>query len=156
MNYFRLCDVVGLRMHSQGFLEMYSRQTYCCVKNSGRSAVPESSRIAAERCTPFYTHTVSSDCSGARVVQIVVPVVPGGDVPYVDVKTVSASATVQSIKQSLLATQQDPYNPQTRFSQYFPPTPPGCVTPVRIPNNIPLPPETPCIETRPFQGSTKK
>jgi hypothetical protein len=47
----------------------------------------------------------------------------------------------------------NPYDPATRFSQYFPPAPLPYVCPERIPNNDPKPSTRECIPITRFIGS---
>ena len=141
---------------------MYNRTKYCCAAKVAQGtgavagAVKESMRISAQRCTPMVVTTVTSDCSGTVVSQVSIPIVPGADVPYVPIQNTPASVTLNALKNSLLTTVSDPYNPATRFSQYFPPQPPGYDPPVPLPNNYPREPMNLCGPNRVFTGSTKK
>ena len=69
----------------------------------------------------------------------------GGDVPLIVVGTTPASATTIQRQTASLYVGNDPYNPATRFSQYFPKQPPGipCFPKTQISGfNNPNPPES--------------
>jgi len=85
-----------------------------------------------------------------------IPVVPGADVPYMPVGTTPSSSTIQAKKKAIEDAVSDPYNPATRFAQYFPPQPPAYEPPMFTPNNYPVPPLNTCLPPQVFQGSTKK
>ena len=72
--------------------------------------------------------------------------------PYVEVGTTPAHLTTQQYATAAVANNFDPYNPATRFSQYFPPTPRPYICPERIPNNLPIP-RSVCVPVTRYEGS---
>jgi hypothetical protein len=65
----------------------------------------------------------------------------GGDVPLITVGNTPASLTTIQRQTTVLYAENDPYNPATRFSQYFPKQPPGipCFPKTQIASNGPVP-----------------
>jgi hypothetical protein len=86
---------------------------------------------------------------------VLTPVLPGGyNVPLMVVETIPASLTLIQRQTLSIYNANDPYNPATRFSQYFPPAPVPYVCPPTQPNNSPQAPIVPCIAgTGRFTGS---
>jgi len=128
------------------------------------AAVPESVRVTAETCPSlFVTTNVIAPCAANSTISVVttnkqttlIPTVPGAPISYVTVGTVPASRVVQAKAQAAVAQSFDPYNPDTRFSQYFPPAPAPYCPPVRPPNNDPLPSVNVCLPIRRFTGVTE-
>jgi hypothetical protein len=72
--------------------------------------------------------------------------------PYVTVGTIPARITTQQAATAAIASANDPYNPATRFTQYFPPAPLPYICPERIPNNLPIPTSV-CIPVTRYEGS---
>ena len=137
---------------------------YCPPTQSPGSAKSESARMTEQQCRPAWVTTqigppcedaTSNPSSGSPVsqtVRILVPVPVSGPMPYVSVGTVPARITTQQAATATVATAYDPYNPATRFRQYFPPAPLPYVCPERIPNNLPIPTSV-CIPVTRFEGS---
>lgn len=139
----------------------------CCIPRassalpgSNPGAVPESTRIAQSGCGEAWVTTnvpltcADTDSASAtmRVQKIRVPTTPGTALPTVVVASTPASLTTQYKAAQVATTASDPYDPATRFAQYFPPQPPGApCNPERIPN--PAPPERPCVPITRFHGS---
>ena len=124
-------------------------------------AVPESVRMTNEACPSlFVTTNVIVPCASNSTISVVttdkqttlVPTVPGAPVSYVTVGTVPASQGVLAKAQAAVAQTTDPYNPATRFSQYFPPAPIPYCPPVRGPNLDPRPSVNVCQPIRRFTG----
>lgn len=142
----------------------------CCEPmpkpNPDPKGYPESVRMSSEICEkPIVTVSNSQSCLYTTSIKpppnlppnkIQIPVVPTSSLPVVLVETTSASSTVSQKKNAVLFFESDPYNPATRFSQYFPPAPIPYQCPERIPNNDTKPSTAPCIPITRFQGSTKK
>jgi len=84
-----------------------------------------------------------------------VPVQRGdsNNIPYIDVIPASASGTTQSIQNAVLFAANNPYNPATRFAQYFPrqPPPPPCIISPPNPGAI----IGPCSPPLMFRGSVE-
>ena len=125
------------------------------------AAVPESVRVTAETCPSlFVTTNVIAPCSANSTISVVttnkqttlIPTVPGAPIPYVTVGTIPASRVVQGKAQAVVAQSVDPFNPNTRFSQYFPPAPILYCPPVRGPNTDPRPSVNVCQPIRRFTG----
>lgn len=137
---------------------------YCPPTRSPGSAIPESARMVEQQCrTAWVTTQIGPPCeiatsnptSGSPVSQTVrveVPVPASAPMPYVVVGTVPARITTQQAATATIASGYDPYNPATRFRQYFPPAPLPYVCPERIPNNLPIP-TSPCIPVTRYEGS---
>jgi hypothetical protein len=137
---------------------------YCPPVNSPGQAIPESARIAEQQCSPAVVTTqIGPSCvdstttpnSGAPVsqtVRVLVPVPRAGPMPYVNVGTVPARITTQQAATAAVESSYDPYNPATRFRQYFPPAPLPYICPERIPNNLPIPTSV-CIPVTRYEGS---
>lgn len=146
---------------------------YCKPVISYGQSLTESDRMAKEVCSTMYVTTyVGPSCLTAgsgngssgggssaentvasAKVQTTVPVIPGGEIPYVEVGTIPASLTIRQTATNVVALANDPYNPATRFSQYFPPAPIPYICPERIPNNDPKPSTRDCIPITRFIGS---
>jgi len=142
---------------------MYKRNTfnnlrsipYCCsVSSPGPGGIPESARVAVEQCGVAWIQTTSTDICNPQPIVVSTIVTPGMPIPIVDVTSTPASATLQKQKQSLNNLVSDPYNPTTRFSQYFPAPPLPYEPPVRLPSNEPPASLQTCQPIRRFQGST--
>lgn len=119
---------------------------------AGPGAIPESARIATMKCGDIWTsQTIAKDCS--YTTQKVKLPLAGGSVPFTDVGTRPASATTMMKGETARFTTSDPYDPVTRFSQYFPAPPLPYVCPERIPNNDPKPSTRECLPLRRFRGS---
>jgi hypothetical protein len=137
---------------------------FCPPPPSPGSAIPESARMAKQLCrTAIVTTQRGPACESAssnptagepvsQTVRVVVPVPPGGPMPFVEVGTVPARITTQQAATAVVGTAYDPYNPATRFRQYFPPAPLPYVCPERIPNNLPIPTSI-CIPVTRYEGS---
>ena len=115
---------------------------YVALGNSYKS-LSESGRMQLQQCTTMYISNVP------------VPVQRGdsNNVPYIDVVAAPASGTTLSIQNAVLFAANDPYNPATRFAQYFPrlPPPPPCPIPVPNPGAI----IGPCSPPLMFRGSVE-
>jgi hypothetical protein len=98
---------------------------YCCpvVIPDSIQAQAESSRIASKVKTVFTSSPASQNCGGPLIVQQTTPIVPGAPIPYVPAGAPAASITVQQRAAQVVAASVNPYNPATRFSQYFPQQP---------------------------------
>ena len=139
----------------------------CCnekpIVNSSRG-YPESMRLASKGCKSMTVTIPAQPCDYITPVfnienppnKLYVPMIPGGQLPVVDVVTNSASVTVKQTASIILSKESDPYNPDTRFAKYFPAPPLPYQCPARLPNNDPLPSTRGCIDIQRFQGSTKK
>jgi hypothetical protein len=137
---------------------------YCPPTRSPGSAISESARMAKQICpTAIVTTQVGPACTTSatdpttgepvsRTARVIVPVTPGGPVPYVQVGTVPARITTQQTASAVLGVGYDPYNPATRFRQYFPPAPLPYICPERIPNNLPIPTSV-CVPVTRYEGS---
>jgi hypothetical protein len=140
--------------------EEKARQAYCPPVRVPGAALSESARIAAQQCPTAWVATLKgpqceSDISGAPTVRnarVLLPVRPGAPPPYVQAGSTPASLTTQIRATEASLTNQDPYNPATRFNQYFPPAPRPYVCPERIPNNLPIGP-MPCVPPQRYEGS---
>lgn len=130
---------------------------------SNPGAIPESARVLKEQCPTAWVQTVvptmciDSDAANpgatVQVQKIQVPVQKGSMPPSVPVVTTPASVTSQLRSTAVLMNASNPYDPTTRFSQYFPPQPPGYECPERIPNNLPKPSTRDCVPVSRFHGS---
>ena len=145
----------------------------CCPRQTPSlgNAVPESVRVMQERCkfayvttyigaSPNYdpmngmsTMSTTIVCGAPGIQKITVPVV--SIVPLVDVGSVSASTTSRQRALEVISIGSDPYNPATRFAQFFPPAPIPYICPERIPNNDPKPSTAPCLPIQFFMGSAQ-
>ena len=114
---------------------------YVALGNSYKS-LSESGRMQSQQCTTMYISNSP------------VPVQRGdsNNIPYVDVIAASASGTTQSIQTAVLFAGNNPYNPATRFTQYFPRLPPPPPCPVAVPNPGYVPP---CVPPTMFRGSVE-
>ena len=86
--------------------------------------------------------------------RIQVPVIPSLGPPIAVVASQPASVALQQKTAARQLMESDPYNPTTRFAQYFPPAPVPLPCVVRLPNTNPPVPLPPCIPPTRFQGST--
>lgn len=157
---------------------MHRRYNACCPPKTGAAligsccplppiaggsarpgAIPESARLIAQRCPEMWVTTnepiscANGDAASSgttRVQKIRVPTTTG-TLPIVQVGTTLASVTTQYKATQVLNNASDPYDPATRFAQYFPPQPPVPPCPERIPN--PAPPDRPCVPNMRFHGS---
>ena len=117
---------------------------------------PESSRMAQDQCSTMFltVQNTIAPCQPVGLTHVIeVPVIPGGPLPFATVGTVPASLTTQQQTQALQLVNSDPYNPATRFAQYFPTPPLPYCPPPRLPTNEPPAPLFPCVPTQRFQGS---
>ena len=152
----------------------YKSGSSCCptpIQNSETSGIPESMRLQQKVCSqatvtintnmpypqpdtfvPFQPDPPPSDAPN----KILVPTSIGVPIPLVTVGTKSASRSQQERAYNIIFRQTNPYNPDTRFNQYFPPPPIPYVCPERLPSNDPLPSTAPCLPLQRFQGSVKK
>ena len=114
---------------------------YVALGNPYKS-LSESGRMQAQQCTTMYISNAP------------VPVQRGdsNNIPYVDVIATPASGTTQSIQTAVLFAGNNPYNPATRFTQYFPRLPPPPPCPVAVPNPGYVPP---CVPPTMFRGSVE-
>lgn len=144
---------------------------HCSYSNKGNQSYnPESLRIKNIQCG-LATATVTTAVTCVQLSQtngqglpsihtstnrVNIPVIPGSVVPSVNVGTIPASATVANKSKIILSQESNPYNPDTRFRQYFPTPPIPYQCPERIPNNYPKPSTIPCLPIQRFQGSSKK
>jgi len=86
--------------------------------------------------------------------RIQIPVIPSQGPPVAVVGGQPASVALQQKTTARQLMESDPYNPTTRFAQYFPPAPVPAPCIVRLPNTNPPIPLIPCIPPTRFQGST--
>ena len=127
----------------------------------GPGAIPESVRITSEQCNPVWlTTAVVPMCQSTittqtgRVQKIQVPFIPGQPPAYAVIQSVPASLTTRQNAIATVAQGANPYNPATRFSQYFPPAPVPLPCPVR-PQPIQPPPQPDnCVPITRFKGSS--
>ena len=128
---------------------------YCCpVSSPGSGAIPESARITVAPCKYAWIQSSTSDPCNPQPVVISTIVSPGAPYPLVPIGTTPASKTMQQQKQILANDVSNPYNPETRFAQYFPAPPIPYCPPTRVPNNDPKPSTRECVPIRLFQGSS--
>ncbi len=133
----------------------------CCIESaasasagSNPGAIPESARVIQNQCPEVWlTVTDTPTCTDSGRVKILVPTTPGLPPPAAIVANTPASQTTQNKSVAVLNNASNPYDPATRFAQYFPPQPPGVECPERLPNNLPLPSTRPCIPVTRFHGS---
>ena len=114
---------------------------YVALGNPYKS-LSESGRMQAQQCTTMYISNAP------------VPVQRGdsNNIPYVNVIATPASGTTQSIQTAVLFAGNNPYDPATRFTQYFPRLPPPPPCPVAVPNPGYVPP---CVPPTMFRGSVE-
>ena len=114
---------------------------YVALGNSYKS-LSESGRMQAQQCTTMYISNAP------------VPVQRGdsNNIPYMNVIATPASGTTQSIQTAVLFAGNNPYDPATRFTQYFPRLPPPPPCPVAVPNPGYVPP---CVPPTMFRGSVE-
>jgi hypothetical protein len=128
---------------------------YCCpVSSPSSGAKPESARMVVAPCKYAWIQSATSDPCNPQPVVLSTIVSPGAPYPLVPVGTTPASKTIQQQKQILVNDASNPYNPETRFAQYFPAPPIPYCPPTRIPNNDPKPSTRPCVPIQRFQGSS--
>ena len=136
--------------------------SYCPpVQGKEPGAIAESSRLTAQvaACGSAWVQTVPgprcsvSEPSGG-IIRVAVP--PAGPLPVVEVRTTPASLTTQQAATATLFDATNPYDPATRFSQYFPPPPLPYECPVRYPNNDPKPSVRDCVPVTRFMGSAQQ
>jgi len=146
---------------------MYKRYTHGCapvpnkssvpycrpISSHGSGAIPESVRMATG-CNYAWIQTVTTNTCDPKPIIVSTIVNPGAPYPLVPVGTTPASRTIQQQKQILENDASNPYNPETRFSQYFPAPPIPYCPPMRVPNNDPKPSTRECVPIRRFQGSS--
>lgn len=117
----------------------------CCPSNPGSGhSIPESVRIQSLSCE---VRANTSESANTNIPLVVVNNTP------VDVGTTRASFTSQQRVTTVLNGALNPYDPNTRFNQYFPAPPIPLACPVRIPSNEPLPSIRPCVGVALFKGS---
>jgi hypothetical protein len=130
---------------------------------TNKSAVPESMRMATEVCPTLFVTTTTSEIATTNSTTCItttynqtlsVPTIPGAPLPYVTVGTVPASVSVAAKGAAAAAAASNPYNPDTRFSQYFPPAPIPYCPPARSPNTDPRPSVNQCMPIQRFTGVT--
>ena len=130
----------------------------CCPPpvQPGRDTIPESVRMMTQKCPNFYVTTlVTPVCNnGTTVEKRLVPVNSNTPIPCVAVGTTPASVTTRQQSLSVLSQSSDPYNPTTRFNQYFPPQPPPPPCPIRMPSNEPKISIPVCVPITRFKGSS--
>jgi hypothetical protein len=120
-------------------------------------AQAESSRIASKVKSVFTTVPTFPTCvnnnKGSSVQQSTSAVTPGAPIPYATTATPAASKTVQNRAAQVLAASTNPYNPVTRFAQYFPKQPPlfYCQTPTYVKADT-LPSVNTCRPIQRFTG----
>jgi hypothetical protein len=139
----------------------YNRLAGSSQSGANPGAIPESSRMLQQQCSTLWVTTVlPTNCvvgggggSTVEKVKISVPSNPGTAPVPVPVSIAPASLTTQMKSADVLLAAQDPYNPATRFSQYFPPQPPGVECPERLPNRDPKPSTRDCVPVSRFHGS---
>jgi len=135
---------------------MYKRNTYpaslpyCATPGPG--GIPESARVT--NCGIAWIRTVTNDPCNPQPVMISTIVATGTPMPLVVVASTPASATIQKQKQIIANNVSDPYNPATRFAQYFPAPSLPYEPPVRLPSNEPPASLQTCQPIRRFQGSS--
>jgi hypothetical protein len=114
---------------------------YVALGNPYKS-LSESGRMQAQQCTTMYISNAP------------VPVQRGdsNNIPYMNVIATPASGTTQSIQTAVLFAGNNPYDPATRFTQYFPRLPPPPPCPVAVPNPGYVPP---CVPPTMFRGSVE-
>jgi len=121
-------------------------------------AQAESSRIASKVKSVFMTAPATANCIGnggngsSNVVQSTTPVTPGAPIPYATTGAPAASTTVQNQAAQVIAAATNPYNPATRFSQYFPPAPMPYCPPVKYVKADTLPSVNTCRPIQRFTG----
>lgn len=128
------------------------------------NSVPESVRLHAKDCANVtVTVSDSSPLYGLPIYavenppnRLYLPVIPGYPMPMTEVGTTPASQTTQRRALVTQIVAKDPYDPDTRFTQYFPPKPVPYQCPARLPSNDPLPSVRICQPIRTFQGSVAK
>jgi hypothetical protein len=125
------------------------------------AALPESMRMSAEVCPTLFVTTTTSEIVTTNSTTCItttynqklsVPTIPGAPLSYVTVGTVPASVGVAAKAQAAAVTASNPYNPDTRFSQYFPPAPIPYCPPARSPNTDPRPSVNTCLPIQRFTG----
>jgi len=136
---------------------------FCPPVQCQGSAIPESARVIADQCPQAWVTTIAgptceadATLTGTGVVttrRILVPVAPAAPIPIVPVGTIPARLTTQQRATEAIFNANDPYNPSTRFAQYFPPAPLPYICPERIPNNDPKPSTNICLPPQRYQGS---
>jgi hypothetical protein len=145
---------------------------YCPpVVGSGPGAIAESARLQQRvaACGSAWVQTVPgpAQCGigepSGGVIRVAVP--PAGPLPVVEVGTVPASQTTKNAANVITTGSDtwDPYNPKTRFnqyftrfSQYFPPDPIPAPCPFRMPSNDPKPSTRECLPIQRFMGSAQE
>jgi hypothetical protein len=139
----------------------YNRLAGSSQAGANPGAIPESARILQQQCSTLWVTTVlPTNCivgngSGSTVekVKLAVPSNPGSAPVPVPVTNLSASLITQMKGSDVLLAASDPYNPATRFAQYFPPQPPGVPCPERLPSRDPKPSTRDCVPVSRFHGS---
>jgi len=134
----------------------------CCpvVIPDSIAAQSESDRIASKVKSVFATTPAVADCVGGtgtgvnNVQQSTTPVTPGAPIPYISTSAPAASFTVTNRAAQVVAAANNPYNPNTRFSQYFPPAPIPYCPPVKYVIADTLPSVNTCRPIQRFTGVT--
>lgn len=123
---------------------------------SEAGAVPESVRLQTRTCPTYTVRTgpSSNPCTGSNPGPVQIPT---SSVPIpTPVRSVPASATTELRRTQTIDEATDPTNPATRFEQFFRPKPPQPPCPERLPNNLPIPPDRPCVGVGRFAGSQQQ
>jgi hypothetical protein len=139
------------------------KAAYCLTEpGSGSDANSESNRVLRNfemRSTMWVTTfagpdiTTSSFCNSIpEKIRIQVPV-RSESIPYIPTTTTPASVTTSQLRANIQLSESNPYDPATRFRQYFPPAPLPYICPERIPNNEPKASTRPCLPIQRFHGS---
>jgi len=108
---------------------------YCKPVVGQGNAIPESIRVTADTCP--ITYVLGQPVTNQPTI--------------VPVQTTPASATTAALSRVVQQQASDPYNPATRFAQYFPAEPLPYIEPrtMRVPTNEPIPSMVPCqVEKR--------
>jgi hypothetical protein len=143
---------------------------YCPPTPSPGSAITESERMILNQPSfawvtaqigptcivdvPPQQSTIGSAGSGTVTTRrVLVPVAPAAPMPYVQVGTTPASLTTQQRVSDVNTQAYNPYDPASRFTQYFPPAPIPYICPMRMPNNDPKPSTRVCVPITRFHGS---
>jgi len=114
---------------------------YCKPVVGQGNAIPESTRVMAQTCPTTYV-------LGQPVTN---------QPTLVPVQTIPASATTAAAARAVQQQESDPYNPATRFSQYFPAEPLPYIEPrtMRVPSNEPLPSIVPCQVVKQYESTAE-
>lgn len=142
---------------------MYTKYNHCNPVRTNQTAIPESSRIMKTHCSTVWVTTftgVPSDdqilhqSTVSRVQKIQVPLNLGTTPAFVPVENRPASQTTANLANTVQRIESNPYNPDTRFSVYFPAPPVPYECPERLPNPVYQTSTADCLPLRRFQGSS--